>query len=346
MIRSTTSVLINEEIVPLVSREQKLSLDNSAVIEAKEALLRWQPRYAFSHHLPVLGRGGSKSYFVVKNSGENRIMSISSYKKTLSAVRNQEEGKHLIQLLKSIDHVNIVPLLDCDYNVVKNRMVCIRKYYPFGSLYDFCKGVNPIRDLSVKAETEGHVLIEQVIRRFGLQILNGITALFSMGIRYPQLSAHNIMVEKVNGEFVVKLSELENSFIGAQNHYQQLYNNNTTKNVQRDEILAFGKILYFMATKDHSNDFFAANNWEVFKKDSSKRFFLEIESEQLRAILNQIFITRKITSLKALAKDPYFCGLEKSLVLESNSIKIDRPSQLILSEAFGRIEKAINMQSQ
>mmetsp|Transcript_30311 Transcript_30311/g.84713 ORF Transcript_30311/g.84713 Transcript_30311/m.84713 type:complete len:620 (+) Transcript_30311:76-1935(+) len=162
------------------------------------------------------------------------------------------------KLLYSLSHPCILPILEADYMVERERAVIFRPYVPGGSLRDIIyRNGDPKAEYASKYPLpvninryEQHVgtpasiqhedlyspLTTEAIRTAGRQILEGLLYLKKSRVPYPHLHTGNVMVLKKK----CCLSDIENSFVGVPPFYV------LTRDHIDPEVECFANVLYEM----------------------------------------------------------------------------------------------------
>lgn len=206
-----------------------------------------------THNVHLVGRN-HKVAILLKNrtkSKERHLMTIVDKYPHSDIIATEKDKLALVSLLESLDHPYLYPVDDFDYFVPKGQAYVIRRVAERGSLKDLIYGVkSPLHAWNDKygRVTQGQLLGTQQCAVYGRQILDGLKALQTIGLRFPHLATSNIMMCKHgnSGELVCRISELENTFLALPPRYSSYFE--PLNDRVSEEVIAFGHVLFEMAT--------------------------------------------------------------------------------------------------
>lgn len=208
-----------------------------------------------SHKITALLRHKNKRKR--KSGGQYLLISVDKHPHS-DIISTEIEKLALVSLLEGMKHPYLYPVEDFDYFLSKGQAFVIRRVAQRGSLKDLICGVRS--PLSPWTNKYGHVaqlhpLSTQQCAVYGRQILNGLKALQTIGLRFPHLATSNIMLSPpdsssgsrggVGGDLVCRISELESTFLAVAPRYSAYFA--PLNDRVSEEVIAFGHVLYEMA---------------------------------------------------------------------------------------------------
>lgn len=236
-------------LIPSFSR---LPLLGSSLIAVKLHLR--STSFEFRRALPEIGCRQIKYFYAVYNwtEGQHGDALLALTRTSKRSRINIQTRKFFAQLMKKdMSHPNIDEPLSVEVLPDSTAVAVTRRVYPKGSIRDHIYGasyhdtfVGKYYKLTPRPFDEG------TIASIGIQILNALVHLQSLGIPYTHLSVGNIMLTSAG---VVRLTETENALLKVERFYEHIFREFSATHpsafILADiNVLAFGCVLYEMST--------------------------------------------------------------------------------------------------
>jgi len=277
-------------------------------------------KFELQEPLWKIGRSDNKHYFLVKSKTTKRpfVMTV-ALRGPLCMLPIQENVRiqqTVKDLLKTFNHPYILKTVEAEFLPgQKCGLITFRPWSRVGSLKDIIYQTTPNKPYDQKYESraKGVPLGTNHVQQYGRQILEGIQHFQEIGLQYPDLHSGNVMLF----DGICQLSDYDNILVGNLAHYLTFTNAQTPL---RD----FGCLLFEMS----------------FGFEPSKRDIKHPPvgcPEEIKTILNMIFIQRPAATLDDLITHPFFNVIPRGL----SATNEDHDLEVDISPEFAEIFAAI-----
>lgn len=254
----------------------------------------------------TLGQGSFGTVYLVKHNQLHRYFAMKVIKKVSKKKEEEENLMNEINILKSLDHANILKI--CDFYSLKNEYDIITEYCQEGELFDEIKNNAPFD--------------ETLTGWYMRQILSAVCYCHSQHIVHRDLKPENILIMKrmKNGFHPVKIIDFgtakvfkkekkENMLIGSAYYIApEVLSRNYT---EKCDIWSCGVIMYILLTG--RPPFNGANEEEIMKKIQGgtydmKKYPWGIISEEAKDLLKSLLQVdpEKRYTAEAALRHPWF----------------------------------------
>ena len=316
VVRNSNTIPKDRQDNSFLKEESRISITNSLFINE----LRDNPTKNYIK-LKKIGTGSYGTVYLARNKYNDELVAIKEIPKTSEDLLSDGEIMDEINILKKLDHPDIVRILEF-YNT-EEKYYIINEYIPGGELFE---QIN-----NIFSETQIAVMFRQ--------ILSGLAYLHSNNIIHRDLKLENILineVETINGEkyFILKIIDFGTARIFDKNKKAKAIVGSTyyiapevlNKKYNREcDLWSAGIILYMFIVG--SPPFDAKSDKEIMDKIKKGKFPTNSQrwknaSNEVKDLIQKLLVyepEKRLTALQAL-RHPWF-GVTNSNILYNNISK-------------------------
>lgn len=265
---------------------------------------------------PLLHIGGRPGKYFFKLTGNAVISAVRkgprsklgdhpSVKKAFRSIMQQLSSSH--PLLSAPSDIDFLP----------DSGLCItwRTVFAKGSLRDLLHGSKWQDNFDFKYRKAGKPFSESKIAKFGRQILFSLLWLESSGLPYTHLHAGNVLIDRD----ICFLSDLELPFLGANRHYEQVFQEFALRHPRASaladlNVISFGAMLFELSV---GRDMTSLTELDYYPQWASATV-----KDLLQRILRPAG-DAMIPTLAELYNDPFFASAPDPIKVQPSPIKFD-----------------------
>jgi PX domain-containing protein kinase-like protein len=300
------------ERLPITEYLQKNVVLDNVTNEAKQdellmhvgMYLRAKVLYNLRYPLFDIGSREDKHNFLLKGPHCDVVMTWVKKGAKTAYLNTVASRKLVLNMLTKLQHSNVVPILDTDFEDKQGNFVLYKEFFSKGSLKDLIYHSSP-QDTYTQKYRKGFPLSEKKIASYGRQILDGLYYLESAGYPYYHLHTGNVLID---GNFA-RLSDIENSLLNLERFHEKIFvefARNELDSIQyvNFNVVCFGCILYEMALGKEMNSVKDIDYYPAASSEAVKRVLVAIFRDSLRTAIP---IVPSVTDLLRL---PFFADVK------------------------------------
>ena len=246
--------------------------------EEKNKILEISPSGRFKRFNDILGEGSSKTVYRGIDLSNNKSIAWNIISAINLTQKNKEQICKEVEIFKTVNHVNVLKMLNYWFNKDKKEIVIITEIMSY-SLKDFIHKYSCV----IKIEN---------IKKWCLQILEGLKYLHSNNIIHRDLKLNNIFIDYLTfriciGDFGSSTNIKTYSCTGTPEYMApEMYDENYDEKV---DIYSFGMCLLEMLTNEIPYNE-CDNIAQIYKKVSAKILPLSLEKVEITKFKDIIII--------------------------------------------------------